>query len=329
MTISIIIPVYNVEKYLRECVDSVRKLRIPIQIILIDDGSTDGSGDLCDVLAAEDGRIKVIHQKNGGLSAARNTGIRNSTGDYVMFLDSDDFLDAEAAEQLLKNLESKPDVLMGLYNNYYTQENRFEKEAGDAFLQQKGLLPVDQFLEMLPPDGRTCYMVAWRYVVYRDFLMQHELLFKTGIYHEDEEWTQRLLCCAETIFVSHHYFYQYRQAREGAITSTVKPKHIYDTFTIMEQTGRLLEKQEEGSTKALYLQQRRAQMFLSNMISVRILSGEDKKTVYRKLAQFRPLCQDYLCGTIGTCARISLQLLGIRATCSLLKAARRLVKQEK
>ena len=93
MTISIIIPVYNVENYLRECVESVCKLRTPAQIVLVNDGSTDNSGALCDALAAEDARIKVIHQENGGLSAARNTGIRNSTGDYVMFLDSDDFLD--------------------------------------------------------------------------------------------------------------------------------------------------------------------------------------------------------------------------------------------
>ena len=328
MTISIIIPVYNVANYLRECVESVCKLRTPAQIVLVNDGSTDNSGALCDALAAEDARIKVIHQENGGLSAARNTGIRNSTGDYVMFLDSDDFLDAASTDEMLQNLLEKPDVLMGLYQNYFSDEQLFEKEAADAFLQQKGLLPVDHFLQMLPADGRSCYMIACRFVVRREFLLQNELFFKSGIYHEDEEWTQRLLCSAEHIFVTHNYFYQYRQARAGAITATVKPKHIHDTFTIMEQTTRLIEKQVQGSTKEQYLQQRRAQMFLSNMISVRILSGEEKKAAYRKLEQFKPLCADYLCGTIGTYAKISIKILGIPATCALLEKARSLTKRE-
>lgn len=326
MKVSIIIPVYNVEKYLRECVESVRKLRTQVQIILVDDGSTDSSGALCDVLAAEDARIKVVHQENGGLSAARNTGIRNSTGEYVMFLDSDDFLDADSTDKMLQNLEAQPDVLMGLYRNYYPEDRRFEKENADAFLRQEGLLTVDSFLNQHPADGRSCYMIACRFAVRRAFLSQRELFFQTGIYHEDEEWTQRLLCSAANIFVTHNYFYQYRQARAGAITATVRPKHIHDTFAIMEKTTALIEKQEKGSPKERYLQQRRAQMFLSNMISVRILTKEEKKAAYRKLEQFSPLCQDFLCGTIGTCAKVSLKLLGVPATCTLLEVARRLVK---
>lgn len=326
MKVSIIIPVYNVEKYLRECVESACKLRTQVQIVLVDDGSTDSSGALCDMLAAEDARIKVVHQENGGLSAARNTGIRNSTGDYVMFLDSDDFLDWETTDEMLGNLASEPDVLMGLYRNYYPDELRYEKEPGGSFLHRKGLQPTDGFLKMLPSDGRNCYMIACRFVVRREFLLHHELFFQTGIYHEDEEWTQRLMCSAAHIFMTHAYFYQYRQARAGSITATVKPKHIYDTFVIMEQTTGLIEKQEKGSPKERYLQQRRAQMFLSNMISVRILSGEEKKAAYRKLEQYQPVCQDYLCGTIGNCAKVSLRLFGVPVTCALLEIARRLVK---
>ena len=326
--LSIVIPVYNVEKYLRECVESVEKLNMQLQIVLVDDGSTDGSGALCDVLAAEDERILVVHQENGGLSAARNTGIRNSTGDYVMFIDSDDFIDSDETAAMLCNLAEKPDILMGLYRNYYAQEQRFEKESCGGFLRQEGLLSADQFVEMLPPDGRDSYMVAWRFVVRREFLLRHELFFKKGIYHEDEEWTQRMLCCADRVFVSHCYFYQYRQARAGAITATVKPKHIHDTFVVMDGTTRLIEKQEKGSPKELYLQRRRAQMFLSNMISLRILSGEERNAALEKLSQFRPLCQKYLCGTIGNCAKISMNLVGIRATCVMLELARNPIKRK-
>ena len=91
--ISVIIPVYNVEEYLHECVDSViNQTYKNLQIILVDDGSTDSSGKICDEYAENDKRITVVHQKNGGLSVARNTGLSNAHGDYVYFLDSDDYI---------------------------------------------------------------------------------------------------------------------------------------------------------------------------------------------------------------------------------------------
>ena len=326
MKVSIIIPVYNVYPYLRECVESVKKMKTDTQIILVDDGSSDNSGLLCDELAREESRIVVIHQENGGLSAARNTGIKHSTGDYIMFLDSDDFLDPEISDQMFSALGNEPDILVGLYQKYYADQQRYEKESCDGFLGIEGLMHVDRFLEAIPADGRSCYMVAVRFVVRRSFLLKNNLFFETGIYHEDEEWTQRLLCSAEHVFVSHSYFYQYRQAREGAITSIVKPKHIRDTFTVMEHTTSLIDQQMHLSSKAQYLQKRRAQMFLSNMISVRVLTGEERKTAYQKLMQFKPLCQEHLCGTIGSCAKIALKVAGIRITCGLLRVARRLVK---
>ena len=112
--ISIIIPVYNVEKYLKECVDSVRKQTYKnLEIILIDDGSKDNSGKLCDELAKEDNRIKVIHKENGGLSDARNVGIENATGEYIQFIDSDDFVEKDMIEILHNDIcQEKADVSM-------------------------------------------------------------------------------------------------------------------------------------------------------------------------------------------------------------------------
>lgn len=326
MKVSIVIPVYNVYPYLQECVESVQKLKTNMQVILVDDGSTDNSGALCDELAAKDSRITVVHQSNGGLSAARNTGIRHSSGDYVMFLDSDDFFDPEATDQMLAHLRNDPDILMGLYQNYYTATQHCEKEDCQAFLRVEGLMPMEHFLETVPADGRSCYMTAWRFVIRWEFLVENELFFLPGIYHEDEEWTLRLLTRADTILVTHQYFYQYRQARAGAITSAVKPKHIWDTFAILEAANSLLEGLPEGSPKASYVRDRMAQMYLSNMISVRVLSGQDKKTAYRKLDQYKSVCADRMTGTIGNCAKLCQKLFGTRATCAALQLARRLVK---
>ena len=202
MRLSIIVPVYNVESYLSECIESVLNQIYPnYEMILIDDGSTDGSGVLCDELAAKDARIRVIHQENGGLSAARNTGIRNSTGDYILFLDSDDFLDPDATEELLSCQSSGVDVLMGLYRNYYTEQVRYEPENSPAFLKMSGLVPIEQFMHTVPRDGQTSYMTAWRFVPQRDFLIENDLFFMKGILHEDEEWTQRMLCCVDNVYV--------------------------------------------------------------------------------------------------------------------------------
>ena len=93
MRFSIILPIYNVEKYLKECVDSILKQTfLDYELILVDDGSTDGSPELCDKLAETDGRIRVLHKKNGGLSDARNAGTNIAKGDYIIYIDSDDFI---------------------------------------------------------------------------------------------------------------------------------------------------------------------------------------------------------------------------------------------
>ncbi|GAL90631.1 glycosyltransferase [Jejuia pallidilutea] len=100
--VSVVVPVYNVEKYLHRCVDSLLKQSYKnLEIILINDGSLDSSGEICDELAKKDHRIKVVHQKNGGLSAARNTGLNHVTGDYISFIDSDDWIEQSMYEEML------------------------------------------------------------------------------------------------------------------------------------------------------------------------------------------------------------------------------------
>ena len=106
MKVSIIIPVYNVEKYLQRCIESVlQQTYKDIEVVLVDDGSTDNSGNNCDLWSEKDKRIKVIHKVNGGLSSARNAGCRVATGDYILFLDSDDYLSSDCVSKLIKMCE--------------------------------------------------------------------------------------------------------------------------------------------------------------------------------------------------------------------------------
>lgn len=116
--ISVIVPVYNVEKYLNKCVNSILKSSYKkLEIILVDDGSVDNSGSLCDDLAAKDNRIIVLHKKNGGLSSARNAGLEIATGEYISFIDSDDYIEAKMFETMLKRgIEKEADIIQcGVY----------------------------------------------------------------------------------------------------------------------------------------------------------------------------------------------------------------------
>lgn len=322
MLLSIVIPVYNVEKYLDQCVSSALQLDCQKEIILVNDGSTDGSGTLCDAWAARDAQIRVIHQENGGLSAARNTGIRSSTGDYIMLLDSDDYLDTAESVRMLSHLQSGSDVVMGLYREVFPEEGIERKENSPAFEQMQGLVSVDTFLSNLPIDGNGCYMVAVRFLCRRDFVLENHLFFLPGIYHEDEEWSQRLFAAAQSIYVTNCYFYQYRQARTGSITATVKPKRIFDRFVIMGKGVAILET-GVSAAKADYIKKQLALIYLANLMDYRILSKQDKARTaadYRKYSCYL----GFINSKIGQILAIVLKIIGFRATGSLLGIANKI-----
>ncbi len=318
MKFSIIIPVYNVEKYLEECLSSVLPLKEDIEILLINDGSTDNSGILCDEYAGRDKRIHVIHQKNGGLSAARNTGIRNSTGDYLLFLDSDDFFDTEETERLLESTKYKTDIIMGVYKEFYEIDKTFRKESCSQFLDNVGVLSTTDFLNIIPADGASCYLTAWRFVVKREFLIKNKLFFYEGIYHEDEEWVPRLLLKTDKICVTNCWFYNYRQARKDSIMSNVRPKHLFDSFLIMEHHKQLCTNLQPNSAEWIFLQNRIASLFLSNLINLSVVQGKEKKETINQLMSYQSECKSRLSGKKGKIIRILLNIFGVNKTAVLL-----------
>lgn len=111
--VTVVIPIYNVERFLKEAIDSaINQTYKNIEIILVDDGSTDNSGNICDEYVKLDNRIKVIHKENGGLSTARNAALEVYTGKYIMFLDSDDFLELDAVEKMYNKIEEKMQIML-------------------------------------------------------------------------------------------------------------------------------------------------------------------------------------------------------------------------
>ena len=127
--IGVIIPVYNVEKYLEQCVDSVLNQSFKdIEIILVDDGSKDSSGEICDYYKEKDSRVKVIHKENGGLSDARNMGIRQCSSEYILFLDSDDYWKENCLEEIARCIEDNVDIVFLTAAKYFEQTGQIEEK---------------------------------------------------------------------------------------------------------------------------------------------------------------------------------------------------------
>lgn len=240
MKFSVVIPVYNVEKYLDQCVKSViSQTYRDFEVILVDDGSPDRSGTMCDAWSEKDNRIHVIHQENGGLSAARNTGIRFASGDYVMFLDSDDWwadehvlgavaacLEKTGADVLSFNYRKSYD---GNLDPTYFPETLPSSEAAEDLAQ---MLQFDRWV-----TG------ACNKSICRNLLTKNELYFRTGITSEDIDWTLRLALCAENFAFANVCVFIYRQ-HASSISHSVSPKKIECLCGNVQECIRLLAEAE-------------------------------------------------------------------------------------
>ncbi len=225
--ISVIIPVYNVEKYLKQCVDSVLGQTYgKIEIILVDDGSTDSSGELCDEYASKDERIKVIHKENGGLSSARNAGIDVCTGEYLMFLDSDDYYDSQTAEKLLKNATDNGSELV-FFNAHSFADAEYDKTVTQGYghkLDYKtdsGENIVKLMLENKDFRYASCLLF-----IKRKLLVKSGIRFIDGIINEDMTFTFEITVSAKTVSYENSSLYE-RRVRNGSITTTRKTELAY------------------------------------------------------------------------------------------------------
>ena len=206
--ISVIIPVYNVERYLAQCVDSVISQSYKnLEIILVDDGSSDNSPQICDDFAKQDSRIKVVHKVNGGLSSARNAGIEIAGGDYLLFLDSDDYWDSVDAMKACAEVCRKyhPDVVMFGYKKYYQMDSRTEVRGISVsdFNRVYGindLLHADVFVTS-----------ACNKCVSRHLFTKYHLDFVENQLSEDIEYCIKMIKYADRFMVLDNPFYIYRQ----------------------------------------------------------------------------------------------------------------------
>ena len=233
MFISVIVPVYNVEKYLDKCLESLLNQHYSdMEIVVVDDKSTDGSLNIAKKYEKHTNVKVVAKEKNSGLSDTRNVGIKESCGQYIMFLDSDDYVEngCIAKIQGIIEKENAPDIIyFGYYEEYESTDKQLIK-YGYVSAKNRSFTGEKFALEEL--KQRNLYAAACFGVYKRAFIVENQLYFESGILHEDELWTPQVILRANKVYTSDYVFYHYLR-RNGSITrSGNKTKHAQDMLCI-------------------------------------------------------------------------------------------------
>lgn len=221
--VSVIIPVYNVEKYLAECVDSVlNQTHRNIEVILVDDGSSDGSGAMCDAYAEQDERVRVIHKTNGGQSSARNAALEVMTGEWLLFVDSDDWIEPDTLEALLTRKDERADIIEFGYSYSFV-----DREEPQLYFPDIMLCTGRDALLLLVEGKNTMGLMCDK--LYRSSVIKN-LRFLEGRYYEDTPFVIEALWQSCYFQYIPELYYHYRREREGQTTYEQLPcrfKHMY------------------------------------------------------------------------------------------------------
>ena len=220
--VSVVVPVYNVKVYLDECLSGiVNQSYSNIEIIVVDDGSTDGSGEMCDEWAAKDARIKVIHQINGGLSAARNTGIDASTGRYIFFVDSDDYVETDSVQSLYEcAVRNNSDLTIG--HGQWVSEDGTPLNREEDGSEERIVSKEEFWCEFC--DNHD-FIVAWSKLYKRELF--DTVKFPVGKINEDFGIARHVIEQTETIAYTTKKIYNYRIRQGSIVRSPFTEKNLY------------------------------------------------------------------------------------------------------
>ncbi|MEC4004430.1 glycosyltransferase family 2 protein [Flavobacterium sp. SUN052] len=217
MKISIVIPVYNVASYLRQCLDSVvNQTYNDLEIILVNDGSTDNSKEICEEYLLKDNRIILLNKQNGGLSEARNFGLEKVSGDYIWFIDSDDWIVPNATQIIVDSLlKFNCEVLGFSHINYFEDKDKFSEVVNSQEIQTT---TGDNYIK----ESKFFFPSAWSHVYSKVFLNNYELSFKINQLHEDDYFNISCFGKIKTIAKINNGLYYYRRRSNSITTSATK-----------------------------------------------------------------------------------------------------------
>ena len=229
--VSIIVPVYQVENYIRQCIDSILvQTFTDFELILVDDGSKDRSGKICDEYAVLDQRVKVIHKENGGLSDARNCGMDQAVGNYFMFVDSDDYIAPTMLEYLYKALMNKEaDIAVCNFLHFFEEDRKRDFSTN---IQSEVLSGAEIFYSRKNERVYGIWTVAWNKLYKRETL--GNVRFRFGKYHEDEFWANDIYQMDIKVVTIPECLYYYRQ-RDNSIMGRKNIKRDFDILEALQE----------------------------------------------------------------------------------------------
>ena len=252
MFFSIIIPVYNVEKYLTKCVESIfAQTFTDYELILVDDGSTDNSGIICDSFAAKNKAVKVVHKPNGGASASRNAGVNAAQGEYIVFMDSDDYILSEHFLEKIHNKIGVSDILLYKHQKFIDGTTELLPCSYSYSYIKENDSYVDKVCKLVKNDA--FYGMAWIKTIKRSLLTENGIQFEVGLVGEDMDWNYHLITHVSSIEVIDEPFIAYRQ-RANSVTTSLKLKNLVDFIYILQKWSRKVNEEiaDETLKKALF-----------------------------------------------------------------------------
>ena len=255
--ISVIIPVYNIEKYIRKCLESViNQTYKNLEIIVVNDGTKDNSMEIVREYL-EDNRIIVINKENGGLSSARNKGLEIATGDYISFVDSDDYLEKDLYSKLIEKVEDEDIIVF---------DSRYIDTKTQKILQETKNVNIDsekiKVLKNEKNNGLEYYfdlsVVVWDKIYKRDFLKKYNLKFVEGIIYEDIPWSYEVYLLAKKVKYLNMIGYNYQVNRENSImhcsqNNKIKDKSNYSYSEIINYLGEIIKRRKLNIEEILLL----------------------------------------------------------------------------
>ena len=280
MFFSVILPIYNVEKYLGECIDSVLKQSFTdYELILVDDGSKDGSPAICDEYAKKDDRIKVIHKVNGGLSDARNVGTSHANGEYIIYIDSDDFITSDdfLKDVYEKAIDTESDIVLYKFSKFYDDTQKLDNCTFTLDFVESITDPDELLNELVKKDAY--YGMAWIKAFRREIAIKNNIQFEKGLLGEDMDWYFGLILCSDKVSAIDKSYIAYRQ-REGSITTSLKLKNLTDFIYILEKWSERIKNADISDSKKTALMGALAKYYSNLLITfVRVKDSQKKESV--------------------------------------------------
>ncbi len=326
MLISVIIPVYNSLEYLPRCMQSIEAQNIPdMEIVLVDDGSSDGSEGFCDDYKSAHENVTVIHQKNSGASAARNAGLRAAHGEYIHFVDSDDFLHEEDVYSFFIQTIAplSPDIVFSRCRTFSPDLSEVLQEQ-PSYLRD-GFYEGDILYDVLKNRYQLTLTSPVNKIFCREFLIRNDLFFQKGLQHEEDEWLPRVISCAKTAYFFNRFLYAARYQRPGALSCKTADTKVVEkacSKILIAVTGMAYMEEKIPSSETLSLIAEYYWNYLTDacVTCAQLPDQKEKDRIYHELEngrQFFKSCRFLKSKNKRIMGRM-FQILGIRITVHLI-----------